>query len=141
MQVLDLLSLTPRSVVFSVLFYTSVLFFISTSFCLLSSFLSSAPSCVCQSGHSALPSFQFHVFFSFPESYQITVHLLSSHHPLSSFISALIPTIPPLKSSQQSISSHLLLGKIFLWWVYILFFWLSFDLYFLFFHGIFELMP
>lgn len=67
--------------------------------------------------------------------------LFSSHHPLSSFISALILTVPPLKISQLSISFHLLLGKIFLV-IYILFFWPNFDLYFLFFfYGIFELMP
>lgn len=64
--------------------------------------------------------------------FQNPTSLFSSHHPLSSFISTLILTVPPLKSSQLSISFHLLLGKIFLV-IYILFFWPNFDLYFLFF--------
>lgn len=69
-----------------------------------------APSCVFQRGHSAPCSFQFQVFF-FPGSYLLTFHLFSAPHPLSSFISACIRTALFLKSSQRTLSSHLLLGE------------------------------
>lgn len=73
-----------------------------------------APYWISQRGHSALGSFQFHISFSFPESSQLIFHLVLSHDSLSLFISALHSDCPFLKCLQQNISSHLLLGKIFL---------------------------
>lgn len=64
-------------------------------------------------GHSVLCSFQLHIFISFfPESCQPIVYH-SSYQSLTSFIFPLHSDCPFWKGSQQSISYHLLLGKIF----------------------------